>query len=942
MSRQLLPVNLKDVIWRDGQDATEEDFTDEQTRNVGIDAATVNNFFGSGIINEFSYPPIIFDSSNLNTAQQNLLDSYAFDGSNIYIGTNLPVVSDVINGINLTVQVSGCNLDGTPLIKISIIGDTFGDALVHDDFTFNLNGSQTTRNRYKNIRAILFNNFAGSLRCHERYAMDGYDLVGKCLIRETKAMEVSIDPIVFSQVAQPSIYWGNFLPASYTTTINEMLQDAIGADKSLSDLNIGLSSASQREIEENDVTTKVGQKFLANGTNIQKISTLLSVKYNPIHPPLEDGYKWSGDIILTLNKLQTEVECPVAPTPDTAIDFDPDPTIIYQIALSADDMKYQGVVLDGDPQVVDFVFTNSNLSTPTYTSIEEGTYYVFSLGRAGDASVGTILIEEADDIVENSYMVVYDGTQWINITDSDMWFVIYGDYIKVSDGIAYNNGIGIQIPRIAPDTTNAEAPYVEGFIPFYTVTYDDYNYVLLEEVAEESDQIQDQRTGDWVESRYTPGPEISLINESALTTLLESEPDPIILAKVEDLNPRGNPSQISGKIYYPGLVIRNKFNILNPDADILQNNLVGSILYPNPVCGGITCEFRIIKQTNFTDAYGDVNGDGEITVADLSIISGWLSSYGAITISDPAQQYLFYTGLVDTAEFMRADVNDDGTVDSTDYDLIEDYINKVVNSFPAGSTFTRTELIVENLTNPLSSTSDIPSSCCTAFLAPILTYIPWRIDYFQTWIPDMLIVQDMRRLIVTTFTDVVSTTSGGQNNFFIPGDLIIEGNILNPDTSFYSVDLEVNQVTLDIPITDSHGNPTFIDGLSGILLFDNFVAESSNGFTTSGFVAMKYADGSYVQTDDFVANKVKISATLQSITNEYNAVTPIKDLVGMYYDSSTSLLMLYIKDLYDDGAGNLLPTLSMKILVSVYLKHASFVNANLFVPKDQMRVLLGI
>lgn len=941
MTSRLLPVNLKKNNWFDGQQVTETDLTDEQTRNVGIDAALENNFFSNGVLSEFPIAPVIFDTDNLNPEQQSLLDSYSFDGQNVYTGSFLYEVSDAINGVNLAVQISNARLNGSAFIKVSIIGDSFGGDLIHDDLIFNLNGTQVSVGRYKNIRSILFNNFAGNLMGSLRFGMeeDGYDMIARCIIREAVAMEVSTDTEMAAQTFQPSIYWSSFNPSS-SITVTQMLENAIGPTKSFSELNISLTSYDQRTIVADDVTTQIGQKFLATGNNIQKISVLLSVANDPT-----DGYDWDGSIVLTLHKLQTEVSCPVSPTPDTALDFDPDPTVISQIALDDDDLLLQGIVLSDIPQVVDFVFTGSRISDPLRSEIEENSYYVFTIGRADNPDTGTIRIEEATDRYSNGYMTIYDGTQWVNVVESDMWFVVYGDYIKISDGIAYDNGIGAQIPRLAQNSSNIEAPYILGDQPLYTVTYDAYNYVLLEVVDEFSDPVQDQRTGNQVYSRATSSPSISLINDAALTTLLETVSFPVFLSQVRDRNPRGNTNIITGETCNPGLVVGNVFNILRPDADILQNNLVGSVIYPSTSCGGSSCQFRIISQTHYNDAYGDVNGDGQVTLADMSIIQSWIDAYGSVDITNTSQHYLFFDGYIDTMQFLRADVNGDGVVNNTDRDLIEDYINKTILTFPAGSTFSRTKLEVENLLDPLSITADIPSSCCMSFTVPIVSCIPWEIDYFATWIPDLLVSIDIRRLLATTYTsDNNDDNPGGQNNFFIPGDLLLEGFILNPDSTFYSIDFEVNQLSLNIPVIDSYGTPIFLDGYRGLLLFDCLVAESSNGTTSSGFEAMKYADGSFVQIGDFSNGQVKITASLQSLTNEYGITMggSIEDLVGLYYDPETSLLMFYIKDVYDDGGGNLIPSLSMKILVTVYLKHAGFINTSRIITADQMKTLLEI
>lgn len=950
MVRKLVSVDIKKVNWFDGQQVDKEDFDDEQARNVGIDAALENNFFGSGVLPEFKTRKVIFDSDDLNSSQQTLLDGYKFDGQNVYIGTPLVEVSDETQGVQLAVTLTGLNLYGAAKTRVAIIGDTFGGDLVHDELTFNENGTQITRGRYKNMRAILFNGFAGNSNGAPGYALDGYDLVGRCVIREAYPMEVSSDIVVESQVGQPSMFFNSFIPAP-SLSLSQMLVEAVGPDKSVSDLNISFVSAGQRELAADDVTTRIGQKFQASGTNIQKISVLLSVEYDATSAliPGNDGYEWSGSIVMTLHALQTEVDCPVAPTPDDAIDFDPDPSIIAQVTLDADDLEKQGIDLYDSPQIVDFVFVGSQISDPVRTPIVSGNYYVFTIGRSGDTSIGDMFLEEASDRTDNSYMTVYDGVQWINVSTSDMWFSIEGSYVKVTDGVAYEDGLGLEIPRISPDETNTEVPYVEGPISYYTVTRDAYNFVVLEGANEYLDPEQDQRTGNQVYSRVKSVPSISLINASSLTTLLTSDPDPVLLARTRDQNARGNSSEISGTTYYPGLAIEDVFNVLAPDADLIQNNWVGSILYPDET--SCSTSYRVIRQSLITDAYGDVNGDGEIDLTDVNTVNQFISQYNSIygsssiDISTNNGQQFIVDGYMSAAEFFRADVNGDGIVNATDSALILNFVNGVITTFPVGATFERMELQVESLLDSLTTTVNI-SNTCSRFTTVPFPDINWAIEYYSTWLPDNLIIYDLRRLLSTTFTDDISDDfPGGQNDWFVPGDLIIDqGYILNPDGTFYSVDFEVNHLSLDIPITDSYGNPTFLNGNTNLLLFENFIAESSNGLTYSGFKAMKYADGSYVQVDDFEDGKVKISVALQSIANEYNVTfgSTIKDLVGIYYDLDTSLLNIYVDDLYNDGYGNLLPALSMKILVVVYLKRAGFANETREISKSQMRTLLGI
>ena len=936
MTTKRLEVNQKAVNWFDGQQVSESELDDEQLRNENIDAANIANFFGSGVLESSPTPNIIFDTSDLNTTQQSLLDAYAFDGQNVYVGTPIVAVTDVTYGVNLAVTLTDVSLAGAALTKVCIIGDSFGDELIHDDMVFNENGTKITRGRYKNIRAILFNNFAGNIRGSKKYALDdGYNWVGKCIIREAESLEVSYDTVMASQEQQPNQFFRDFVPGVHAYTILQMLQDAVGADKSVADLNIALASVNTRTIVTNDVTTRIGQKFLALGKNIQKISTLLSVKYDPTAPP-GDGYEWSGSITMELHKLQTDVECPVTPVPDTALDFDPDPAIVAYITLTKDDLERQGVVLSGTAQVIDFVFTGTAIANPNNSVIDENTYYMFALGRSGDTHTGTLVFEEASDRYDSGYMVIYDGAQWINIVDSDLWFVIEGDYVKISDGIAYADGVGVEIPKIKPDETNTEAPYIYGLVPFYTVQHDAYNYVLLEETNEYSESTQDQRTGNLVYSRVTPAPLISLISASRLNTLRLTEPAPVLLGRIYDKNPKSNTENITGTVSLIGQGYGNEFNILWPDADVRTFNLVGSILIPNVTN---SAEYRVITADLINDAYGDINGDGKIDATDLAIINSWLPD--GYDLSDSVTQAKIAAGSIALEKILRADVNGDGVVDAADALLIENYIDKVIHTFPAGSTLSRMHVVLENLTSPLTTTVSIQTRD-TAFVTVPFAPINWKIEYYPTWIADNLIIEGLTRLMPTTFTDPSTDTNpAGKNNFFIPGDLLLEGRILNPEGTVHTLDMETVHVMLNIPILDSGGHKVFLDGYVGIDLFETFVAESSEGKTAYGFDAMKYSDGTYVQMEDFAGGKVRINPALQSIANEFSAF-PIKDIVGIYYDPDTSLMTLYVDDVYDDGSGNLLPPLSTKVLVSVFLKKAGFINDTKVITQAQMRQLLGI
>jgi hypothetical protein len=942
-----LSVNQKFVNWYDGQQVTNVELTDEQNRNINIDAANVANFMGSGVLETNIIPNVIVDTRHLNTTQQALLSSNAFDGQNVYVGT-VNDVSDTILGVTLAVTISGANLDGSAFTKVCIIGDTFGGELIHDDLVFHENGTKITRGRYKHIRSVLFNNLAGNAYGSINYIGSGY-----CSVRETESLEVSYDTVIASQDKQPNQFFKDFEPGVHAWTVTQMLEDAVGPDKSVGDLNIGLASVSKREIAPNDVTTRVGEKFQALGKNIQKISILLSVKEDLTAPP-GDEFAWSGDIVLELRKLQTDVSCPVSPVPDTALDFDPDPSLISYISLNKDDLEKQGIELSGEAQIVEFTFTDMTISNPISSPIHEGLYYVFTIGRSSDAHTGTLQFEEVGDLYDSGYMVIYDGSQWVNITDSDMWFVIEGDYIKVADGISYEDGVGVEVPRVYLDSTNTEVPFVYGFIPFYSAQYNYENYVLLEKKNQYSDQEQDQRTGNMVYSRATFAPEVSLINSLSLNTLKTTNPWPVLLGDFVDGNPRGNPETIEGTTEIIGLCYNNELNVLSPDADLRSFNLVGSILKPNKTN---VASYRIIKSELIYDLYGDVNGDGVIDLADLALVNSWSpDGYDIRKIegSDPliviqakiATQEKIAAGSVSIEEILRADVNGDGIVDAADAELIKQYINKEIFTFPVGSSFQRMNIVVENLLNATTTSvviqNDPPIN--NSFVAVPFIGVDFSIEYFANWIPDRLQVVDLRRKLPTAFTKEVTTSlPKGRNDFYFPGNILVGGRVLNPDETVHTLDFETVQVILDIPIIDSYGNKVFLDGYHGIDLFETFVAESSSGKTAYGFDAMKYSDGTYVQMEDFVGNKVRIVPSIQSVSSEFEMAfgASYKDIIGLYYDPSTSLVTFYIDNVYDDHYGNLLPPLSTKILVEVMLKKAGFINSTQTITQGQMRTLLG-
>jgi len=198
MATKRLPVNIPNVNWYNGQQVTKSEMLDEQYRNVNIDASNIANFFGSGVLKNYKTSEIILDTNNLTTAQEALLDAGNFDGSILFSNT-YPL--DKIEGVQLKITLTNVgeiyrNNQWAPT-RVLIIGDEFGDNLVHDELTFYFNCTKITRNRYKYIRAIIFNDFAGNLYGSVNNAYDVVNevLYGRCVIEEANSLEVSVDKI---------------------------------------------------------------------------------------------------------------------------------------------------------------------------------------------------------------------------------------------------------------------------------------------------------------------------------------------------------------------------------------------------------------------------------------------------------------------------------------------------------------------------------------------------------------------------------------------------------------------------------------------------------------------------------------------------------------------------------------------------------------------------
>jgi len=937
MTRPILPRNN----FFDGQQISETDLDVEQTAWLETTANAVDFLAGSGVEKEFSTQRLLFDSDDVPASIQTLIDTTNFDGEPIYPidSFNQTVYlqpSDSFEGVQLEVNVSGAELDGSPKMKIYIFGLIFGGEFVQEVLTFETNESQITRNYYTQIVALMTQDFRGN----QNTTITGIasaDNGGRIRILESLPMTLARDVIMVEQAIEPNMDYVNFKPATLSKTLDILLNEiADSATLNPNDLRINVTATDQRELPPNDSTGLIiGQKFQATTNNIQKISLLLSVEENTLALPGEE-FDWSGDLVVAIRRLQTTTSCPTDTVPDTDIEFDPEPAPIAEVSFDQQQLEELGVALTGTPQIVDFIFTQSLLANPNLEpSIVPGRYYMLTIRRTGNVSKGTIVLQEAANTnaqpneVDPMRMSVFSQNTWTDVPESDLWFKIYTNALRITSGTAFDNGRQITSPKTKEDGLGITSPYVEGHHSLVDVSQSAKNYVIVQQKDNFTTAVPHPSTGNPVFTRIEDVPDVAVVSEDTLITLINAGNENIILGAATDTNPVDNPS-IEGRTEFPGLVRESTFTIIQPNSDILLNNLVGSILIPD--VDEPDFKYRIIKVEEFDDAYGDVNADGVVDLNDVARandLDGYSKNLESGSLASSDQKAAIVNRTVTIEEIIRADVTNDGVLNIFDPQSIQQNI-ALGTAFNAGSSFKRVVLTVENLTNPLTTTPDIIGTN-SAFNDVPFVPIEFRIDFVPLWQPENLVLSDLRRFIPKTFTELTeeditgSPQNGGTNITFIPGDVLLDGNLLDVDGNPYSIDLEVNTIVIDLPEGSTQGE---------VDIFNNFIRNQ-----------MTYSDGSLVTGTALANNRVKVTASVKSFVKDtdgydfqsVDGYAAIDETIAVLYTQESGILRIRANNIRNIVTR---PELRTKIVLTVYLKKAGFNNEEVQVTSSRLQELL--
>lgn len=607
------PITAEQNIWFDAQQVDNTDLSLEQNYNSIVTSGIINNHVGNGVLPETLLQNILFDSS---------LVSGFLDGIAIY-SQNQPVDNNL--GNQLEISLSGSKAAGKKSVKLAIIGLDFQNNLQYETFYFKTNETQVTKKHYVKILLLLFNDFIGKTD-------SSLNLGGRFIITETRPMTLSRDVIMVSQDIEPNLFFRDFFLDGFSS-LDSLLQTALPY-YNVASLNIYTSEKDTKILLSGDVTTQIGQKFLATTNNIQKITLLMSVRNQVLGQ--ENDLAWNGDLIISVYPLQSSISCSTDIAPNLPIDFSPSNIPLAQLSFNYNTLLAKGTILDSVPQPVDFVFSNTSLAAGNV--IVPGNYYAFTIKRSGTSDKCDILLTAGGDTVNNSRVTIFSGTLWVDLPEEDLWFRVWTDSAKVSDGQAYDTGHGIAIEKTTIDSVS-RATIDQSFNNLPFVGNDVFRAVVSANI-QETTPVPDQRTGAPVLSRKQFVPNIQLLNSIDVTNLQETS-EPLIIGAITDKNKKylDNISlQILSKLY-SATIINDEIliKIITDNTDVgrydesvkdlvshlLSGNLINAKITPNNNTPSIY--YRIADAKLCSMVLGDVDGDGLITQKDSELLNSYLN-----------------------------------------------------------------------------------------------------------------------------------------------------------------------------------------------------------------------------------------------------------------------------------------------------------------------------
>lgn len=607
MSKKIT-VSGKQNIWSNSQNVDDEDLTLEQNYVNGKFSSLINNHLGSGIILDAISTGTLFNSS-------------------VYVG-NLDGVgilpqaqpSDADLGNQLEISLNNSSASGKKKVKIAIIGLDFESNLQYETFVFAKNEKQISTKHFTKILLILINDMLGDIT-------KSLNLGGELLIKEAAPLSFSRNAIMVSQDNDPNIFFRDFYVQSYSS-LNALLVASLPL-YNVANLNINISDYNTVPILVNDIGTQLGQKFKAKTNNIQKITLLMGVRNTD--EGNETDLAWTGDVIISLYPLQTDINCITDIAPNTSIDFQPSNIPLAQLSINYNTLLARGVLLDEVPQPIDFYFSDTSIAGGN--AIVPGNYYAVAVKRSGAANKCDILFYSGNKSETDLLFTTFNSILWVDLPDQNLWFKIWTDAAKVSDGQLYESGVGLAINK-TEIVSGITKDYCLNNISFSGT--DTFKAVVQEQILK-SDVVQDQKTGAPVLSHQEAVPSIKLLS-SLQYAVLESSYDPLYIGAITDKNKKFTDNSsfnfkinqwaiINDEIYIKVLEEtsdpRYDTSVNSLMSSVVNGDLVGAKITPNSESLGLT--YRVAKSELISTIYGDLNGDGVVDEKDLLEFENFIS-----------------------------------------------------------------------------------------------------------------------------------------------------------------------------------------------------------------------------------------------------------------------------------------------------------------------------
>ena len=982
-------IKITRVNYYDGQRVTESDLDNDQNYFRSLISNLVLDFHSSGVLKKELKKRFLFNLSKIGTYGDNprksTVDVGKYDGKYINIDRQ---PSDSVYGNRLVVKLDGSTSRGRESTKVLIIGRVFNsleeeDEIKYEVLTLKRGEEKLTKFYYNFVFGIILNNYSGGIgknnfetgiKHKENKTTDS-----TILIWEAESLSVYPDIINAEQIQSPNFDLMFFASSSNDKTIkdeiSECLTGSVGVEQTFLDFEY------KEEIsfaKDGNINIKYGQKFLSNCDNIQKINLYLSVDEDT---SLSDPYDWTGNLVFSLYELSTEISCATSVTPETLLGYDPELTPIIQVSYDIDDLKSSGVKLTSTPTMVSINLSSTNIAVPSSELIKKDKYYAFEIKRTGLNNKGTIKLFKGYDIPtrkeslgvpldpiekfgnQQTRFFQFDPTtnKYLDDKEGSLWFQVESSAVQITDGVCYTtSGLFVMVPKnisyigqnlISYYERNISLPFVDG----------QKNYLILEQLQNFEDADIHPRTGNFVYTRIQDIPGFKFVKADYFVGL-NVEDYPLIMASIADKNPRSSVS-LERVFDSAGLYDTDYFYVLNPSESFQQEKLIGRSFIPDTKC---QCEniYKIIDVECEDVLYGDLDKDGKITSADVEEVL----SLSGNTINGIDTERRLFGGEFSIVDFELSDVNDDGSIDGFDIELVEDasegknnfltprvlryfkiHVESLVepeqnptvflDSSATGETTTDSNLISFTVANEeqalairVGDTLTIPSgddagdysiltksvgadklsvtvtvsqqnasvsfSGSSGVTVKIVSksstnVLADNLDLIKTSFSDKsyLIYQDngvfiesnfdvcdLKRFIEFSYIDfpdesclcevvgcdLVLCDTKSQNEKYLPGNILVAGNILDEEGNTHKLDYEYASIKVPLP-------PGSLEDCK-LDLYNNFIkASDSSCITAAGTPALKYSDGTYVGCEDngsdtdLTKNRVKISCGICSV-----------------------------------------------------------------------------